>query len=78
MLQGGKVVGSATCNPFDVSTKIKSVQTSINGKNTMRYGGKVRCSADVPAGATEVNATLSIAPKPALLTITKMDLVLKE
>jgi hypothetical protein len=78
MLQSGKVVGTASCNPFDVSTKIKSVETSINGKHTMRYGGKMRCSADVPAGATEVKATLTIAPKPAVLTITKMDLVLKE
>ncbi len=78
MLQGGKVVGTATCNPLDVSAKIKSMETSINGKHTRRYGGKMRCSADIPAGATEVKATLSIAPKPPVLTITKMDLVLKE
>jgi hypothetical protein len=81
MSQGGKVVVTANCDPFDVKQKIGVVSSTRGTEKVVSYSGKMGCRKgldDVPAGVTDIKVTLSIPGKPAKMAITKMDLVFKE
>jgi hypothetical protein len=81
MSQGGKVVMSASCDPFDVRQKVGVKQTTRGVDKVVYFTGKMGCRKGleaVPAGVTDVSVALTIPGKPTKLTIHKLDLVLKE
>jgi len=79
ILQGGAVVGKATCNPLDVSTRLSSKQTSFGDDHTMSWQGKMRCEVALAnGGATTVRAKLIVDQRPASLAIRDLSLVVKE
>ena len=53
------------CSPFDVSTKVKSVETAIGDSQSIKYSGKMRCSATVPdSGLVTVRVILGYVEPP--------------
>jgi hypothetical protein len=78
--QGGKSVATATCNPLGaINVKLNWSETNIGGSHSRSGSGKMGCSATLPSGgATNVKATLAFSRKPATLTLSKADLVLKQ
>ncbi|MCH9010024.1 MAG: hypothetical protein IIC21_05310 [Chloroflexi bacterium] len=65
LYQGGELVKGVSCNPFDISyfdisTKFKSIRTSIRATRSFKYLGKMRCSTTLPSsGPTKVEAVLA-------------------
>jgi hypothetical protein len=81
MSQGGKVVVSASCDPFDVRQKVGVKATTHGTDKVVYFTGRMGCRKglpDVPSGMTDVTATLTVLRRPTNLTIHKMDLVFKE
>lgn len=78
--QGGAPVATAVCNPLGhLPVKMGWVETNVNGAQSRKGNGKMGCSAKLAAGGpTAVQATLAFAQRPATLTLTKADLVLKQ
>jgi hypothetical protein len=78
--QGGKSVATATCNPLGpMNVKVGWSETNIGGSHSRSGSGKMGCSATLPSGgATNVKATLAFSRKPATLTLSKADLVVKQ
>jgi hypothetical protein len=80
LVRDGSVVASATCNPLGhMSVKLGWVETNWDGRHSRRGTGKMSCGARVPnAGATTVRARLAFSSRPATLTLTRADLVVKQ
>lgn len=80
LLQGGKTVGSTTCNPLgQLPMKSTWVETNAGDKHSRSGNGKMACDLKlVTAGATTVKATLVWAKKPTTVAMKKADLVIKQ
>ncbi len=92
LYQGGELVQRVSCNPFDISsfdisTKFKSIRTSIRATRSFKYLGKMRCSTTLPSsGPTMVEAVLaavdstdgSLVKMPAYFKLASADLVVKQ
>lgn len=80
LVQDGKSVASANCNPLGrMPAKMGWVETNLGDAHTRRGSGKMECAATVPAaGATTAKVSLVFSKKPAKLTLKKADLVLKQ
>ena len=92
LYQGGELVKRVSCDPFDISsfdisTKFKSIRTSIRATRSFRYLGKMRCSTVLPSsGPTKVEAVLatvdptdrSVAEMPDYFKLVAADLVIKQ
>ena len=78
--QGGAKVASATCNPLArLSVKESWIETNLGASHSRRGNGKLGCSVTLTAGGpTTVKATLAFSRKPALVTLRKADLVVKQ
>jgi hypothetical protein len=80
LLQAGAVVATAVCDPLGaMSVKMGWVETNLDDAHSRRGGGKMGCSASVPAaGPTTVRATLAVASRPTTVALRKADLVRKQ
>ena len=79
LIQNGKTVATATCNPMDVSAKINSTEVSLGSSRKLSYQGKMRCELVPPAdGPATVHATLHVTQRPADLKLRDISLVVKE
>jgi hypothetical protein len=78
--QGGKSVATASCNPLGpLTVKLKWGEYNIGSSHSRSGSGKMGCSAMLASGgATNVEATLAFSRKPATLSLSKADLVLKQ
>lgn len=72
LLRDDVIVQEVVCNPFNVSTKIKSVETNVGNTHYLKYGGKMRCSATVPTPGPVVIRAALIAVNPADNTIIEL------
>lgn len=80
LLQGGVAVANAVCDPLgNLSIKFGFLET-WSGTSMSRSGrGKLSCEATLPAaGLTTVKSRLVSRGRPALCTIGKADLVIKQ
>jgi hypothetical protein len=76
--QGGAVVGTAVCNPLDVSVKTNSVEVTTQ-THSLRYQGKMKCELTATKdGPATVTATLHVRKMPPELAINDLSLVVKE
>ena len=87
LIQDDVVVQEIACSPFNISTKVKSVETTFGNTRSMKYGGKMRCSGTVPSSGPVVITAALIAINPADNSIIEMsatvqlktaDLVIKQ
>ena len=92
LYQGGELVERVSCDPFDISyfdisTKFKSIRTSIRATRSFKYLGKMRCSTTLPSsGPTIVEAVLvgvdpadgSSLEMPDYFKLAAADLVIKQ
>ena len=78
--QSGRRVATATCNPLSqLKTKMGWVQIQRYDSYSITGNAEMACEATLPTGGpTAVEATLGFATKPAMLTLTRADLVLKQ
>ena len=79
LVEGGAVVGKASCDPLDVNVKTSSRETNFNGDRSVSWQGKMRCElTPSKSGAAVVRAKLLFVQRPPALTVTDMSLVVKE
>lgn len=79
LLQGGKSVATAACDPLGrLPVKTGWVETNLGDSHKRKGSGKMDCKATVPAGATSAKVTLAFGKKPAKVQLRKADLVLKQ
>ncbi len=87
LYQGGELVKRVSCDPFDISTKFKSIRTSIRATRSFKYLGKMRCSTTLPSsGSTKVEVVLSavdttdgsLVEMPEYFKLAAADLVIKQ
>lgn len=92
LYQGGELVERVSCDPFDISyfdisTKFKSIRTSIRATRSFKYLGKMRCSTTLPSsGSTKVEVVLSavdatdgsLVEMPEYFKLAAADLVIKQ
>ncbi len=79
LLQRDVLVGHATCEPVPLShaARVCSFRSEIGDSHQLRC--RTDCQARVSSsGPTLVRATLSIQGKPASLTLTRADLLIKQ
>jgi hypothetical protein len=80
LVQGGKPVASARCDPLArLHVKSTWMERNLGNAHSRRGNGKMACEASVPAaGPTLVTAALIFSRKPASLTLRKADLALRQ
>ena len=78
--QGGASVATAVCDPLaNLNLKLGWVETQLGGSHSVSGSGKMSCSANLAkAGLTTIQTTLEFTTRPATLTLTKADLVVKQ
>jgi hypothetical protein len=78
--QGGRPVGSATCDPLgQMPVKMSWVETNLGDSHSRRGRGKMTCKVQLAAGgATTVRARLRWVTRPRTLSLTRADLVIKQ
>lgn len=78
-LKENTLISQTMCDPFDVSTKIKSVTTDINDHHTKSYLGKMNCQITlVESGKYTVNAKLLLVPDSGFPKLKQADLIFKQ
>jgi hypothetical protein len=79
LLQDGAVVGKVLCDPFDVNVKTSSIEKNIGDDHSISWNGKMKCDlTPTKTGPATVRARLSIAPRPATLSIRDISLAVRE
>lgn len=78
--QSGASIGKVVCNPLGhMSVKTGWVEKNLGSSHSRSGNGKMDCKVTVAkAGPTTVKATLAFGQKPAKLTLSKADLVVKQ
>lgn len=80
LVQDGASVATAECDALGpMSLKVGWVETQFGASRSLSGTGKMACGAKLPkSGLTEVRATLGFSARPASVTLTRADLVVKQ
>jgi len=80
LLEAGTVKASTTCDPLGfMSVKVGWVETDIGPRHSRSGQGRMGCGFSAPAAGTYVvRAKLAFGQRPAGLTLTQADLVIKQ
>jgi hypothetical protein len=76
----GGTVGNVTCDPLDVTVRLRSYRNNLGQSKADRYQGKMRdCALSAQgAGTYTVRTTLAMPTRPAQMTLNDISLVIKQ
>lgn len=80
LVQNGKTVGTAKCDPLGpMSVKTSWVSTDLGSKHSRSGNGKMGCDVKLAAGGpTTVKVNLAWVHRPATVQLRQADLVVKQ